>query len=164
MSYLSYNFVFKRLDKDGQVHEFHDTSTYYPNNPDYKWNEVSEPLRAAGYYGVTNGMHTLSFTLRNFVGRIYCQATLASNPTEDDWFNIKFCCCGKEYIQFDDQNVFNANGNLVIEYGTSGTFAESVVGNFTYLRVGVYRDYISENPDVPLMTRVGKLEEILINY
>ena len=52
----------------------------------------SDQLKGNGYYGYTDGLHTVSYKLTNFVGYIYFQATLLQNPTDSDWFNIKEYC------------------------------------------------------------------------
>lgn len=165
MALRSKNFLFRRIDKSGTEMDFQDTDSWYSTNNDYHWNEVSLPLAAGGYYGSTSGLHTIAFTLRNFIGRIYVEATLASNPTEADWFPIIFKESCKFYIEFTDTVIYNPNSEQTIyQHGTTGTFAENVVGNFTYLRVGVRRDYISIEPTELQKTLAGKLEEIQINY
>jgi hypothetical protein len=165
MALRSKNFLFRRKSKDGEYLDYQDTDSWYTTNEDYHWNEVSLPLAAGGYYGSTTGLHTLAFTLRNFIGRIYVQATLASNPTESDWFPIKFEESCNFYMEFTDTIIFNPNSEKTIYmHGVTGTFAENVVGNFTYLRVGVQRDYISTQPTELQKTLAGKLEEIQINY
>lgn len=165
MSLRSKNFLFKRLSQDGREREYAESDSWFPNNQDYKWNEVTMPMAAGGYYGSTNGMHTISFTLRNFTGRIYVQATLASNPTEEDWFYIEFkqSCC--KFLEFTDYRVTKTDGVMPNnQYGTTGTIAETLIGNFTYLRIGIDRSYIAEVPSLFQKQYAGKLEEILINF
>ncbi|AMM43794.1 structural protein [Pectobacterium phage vB_PcaM_CBB] len=165
MALRSKNFLFRRIGKDGEEMDYQDTDSWYNTNNDYHWNEVSLPLAAGGYYGSTSGLHTIAFTLRNFIGRIYVEATLASNPTEADWFPIKFEESCKFYIEFTDTVIYNPDSEKTIyQHGVTGTFAENVIGNFTYLRVGVRRDYISVEPTELQKTLAGKLEEIQINY
>ncbi len=165
MALRSKNFIFKRKGKDGKVLEYQESDSWYNSNPDYHWNETTIPLAAGGYYGSTSGLHTLAFTLRNFVGRIYVQATLASNPTEEDWFNIKFSESCNFYLEFTDTVIYAPEVEKTIhQYGVTGTFAENVVGNFTYLRVGIDRDYISTAPTDIQKSLAGKLEEVQINF
>jgi len=165
MALRSKNFLFRRISKDGEELDYQDSDSWYSTNNDYHWNEVSLPLAAGGYYGSTSGLHTIAFTLRNFIGRIYVQATLASDPTEADWFPIKFQECCNFYIEFTDTKIYNPDSEVTIyQHGVTGTFAENVVGNFTYLRVGIDRNYISVQPTELQKTMAGKLEEIQINY
>lgn len=165
MALRSKNFLFKRKAKDGTWQDFQDSDSWYDSNNDYHWNEVSLALAAGGYYGSTTGLHTIAFTMRSFVGRIYVQATLASNPTESDWFPIKFTESCKYYIEFTDTIIYNPDTrDTVREVGTTGTFAESVTGNFTYLRVGIDRSYISNDPSIVQKSLAGKLEECQVNF
>lgn len=166
MSLRSKNFLFRRKAQDGTMRDNADTDSWYPNhNDEYLWNEVSLPLAAGGFYGSTNGLHTLSFTLRNFSGRLYVQATLASDPKEEDWFNIEFKESCRPYMEFTDYILRRSDGFVpTMTYGTTGTFAETVIGNFTFLRVGISRDYITEAPSMFQKQYAGKIEEVLINF
>lgn len=165
MALKSKNFLFRRTGKDGKVADFPDTDSWYDTNNDYHWNEISLPLAAGGYYGSTTGLHTIAITLRNFIGRIYVEATLASNPSESDWFPIKFVESCKFYLEFSDTKIYNPDSKQTIyQHGVTGTIAENVVGNFTYLRVGVSRDYISIQPTNQQKSMGGKIEECQINY
>lgn len=140
------------------------------------WNMVSEPLRAAGWYGRTPGLHTISFTLRNFVGRIYVLATLENSTEAADanngWFPIYMA--GVEsvpWVQFPPQDAQNTQPVFPTQrYGTqtTGTFCETFFGNFTFLKAGIDRDYLKDSAtniiDDNDKYAVGKLEQILINF
>ena len=63
----------------GQVYPPYDGAS-----PDF----YSDKLRGNGYYGYTDGLHTVSYQLTGFIGIIEMQATLVSDPTDADWFNI----------------------------------------------------------------------------
>ena len=45
-------------------------------------------FKGDGYYGRSDGLHTVQYTYTGFSGVIVIQATLALNPTEDDWFEV----------------------------------------------------------------------------
>jgi len=81
--------------------------------------------RGDGFYGFADGLHTISFHVNNFTGRIHLDATLVENPTESDWFPISLEI-NTPYIQFDASSV------------TKGV---SFVGNFVYVRARVDRAY-----------------------
>ena len=49
---------------------------------------VGDKYKADGYFGLTDGLHTVSYNTTAFDGTIKMQGTLASSPTEDDWFDI----------------------------------------------------------------------------
>ena len=44
--------------------------------------------KADGFYGYTDGLHTSAFHLNAYIGSIKMQASLASTPTKDDWFDV----------------------------------------------------------------------------
>ena len=50
---------------------------------------VSEKVKADGYYGNSDGLHTVAYICSSdFVGTIKMQGSLATTPTEDDFFDI----------------------------------------------------------------------------
>lgn len=81
--------------------------------------------RGDGFYGFADGLHTISFHVNNFTGRIHLDATLVEDPIEDDWFPISLEI-NTPYIQFDASSI------------TKGV---SFVGNFVYVRARVDRAY-----------------------
>jgi len=49
----------------------------------------SIPAKGDGYFGSSDGLHTVMYTYdSNFIGTITMQASLATAPTEADWFDI----------------------------------------------------------------------------
>ena len=49
---------------------------------------TGEKFKGDGYYGRSDGLHTLQVDLNGFLGNIELQGTLAINPTADDYFPI----------------------------------------------------------------------------
>jgi hypothetical protein len=49
---------------------------------------TGEKYKGDGYYGRSDGFHTVQYTLTGFIGTVAIQATLAIDPTEDDWFTV----------------------------------------------------------------------------
>ena len=49
---------------------------------------TGEKFKGDGYYGRSDGFHSVQYTYSGFTGDIYIQGTLAVDPTEDDWFNV----------------------------------------------------------------------------
>ena len=43
-------------------------------------------FRGDGYYGRSDGVHTVQYDYTGLTGSITIQATLATTPTESDWF------------------------------------------------------------------------------
>lgn len=96
--------------------------TYGAANGEYNGTDInwySKPYKGDGYYGYTDGLHTASYKLTGFVGIIGFQASLATNPTDSDWFDIAESQVG--------------NGSTP---QTASTFA-NFSGNFVWVRVAV---------------------------
>jgi len=49
---------------------------------------TGEKYKGDGYYGRSDGFHTVQYTISGFVGTIDIQATLATIPETEDWFTI----------------------------------------------------------------------------
>jgi hypothetical protein len=49
---------------------------------------VGSAFKGDGYYGRTDGLHTVQYTYTGLSGNIIIQATLALEPTESDWFEV----------------------------------------------------------------------------
>lgn len=82
---------------------------------------TSEKFRADGYWGHTDGLHTVSINYHHLKGDFYIQGTLSLDPQDDDWFdiNINNTSSQKTYAEFN---------------GESGVNGFSFEGNFTYIR------------------------------
>jgi len=74
-----------------------------------------EKQQAASYYFGNKDLQTLTWTLIAFTGLVSVQATLAEDPTEDDWFTA-----------------YTIPGN-----NTTQTSYHNLQGNFVWLRVKV---------------------------
>jgi hypothetical protein len=49
----------------------------------------SIPAKGDGYFGNSDGLHTVMYTYdSNFIGTVTMQASLATAPAEADWFDI----------------------------------------------------------------------------
>lgn len=119
-----------------------------------QFNLTGNKVKAAGYFGASNGQHTVALYINDFTGRIVVEASLANEPSEEDWFPIEFD--GDAFIQYplDPNNPSGSNGD-------TGTFFKNFVGNFVWVRARVDRTYlqpISGNPDL------GSVKKILLNF
>ena len=87
----------------------------------------SIPAKGDGYFGGSDGLHTVMYTYdSNFIGTITMQASLATAPTEADWFDI------------DNSSV--SYSNLPISLATTTTSYVNFTGNFVWVRAVVQRD------------------------
>ena len=49
----------------------------------------SDKLKGDGYFGSSDGFHTVTHTVsNNFIGTLTTQATLATEPIDADWFTV----------------------------------------------------------------------------
>lgn len=76
---------------------------------------VGEKYKGDGYYGRSDGFHTAQYTVTGFTGTVNIQATLAVNPTTDDWFTV--------YTQTYST--------------TSGSFLTNFTGNYVWIRAQI---------------------------
>jgi len=86
------------------------------------WNGfVTDKHKGDGYYSQTDGFHTIAFhvgnTLEGQLLKIRAQGSLATNPTEDDWFDIAS-------TQIVDNDLD----------GSTSVFASNFSGNFVWIR------------------------------
>ena len=81
---------------------------------------TGDKYKGDGYYGRSDGFHTAQINLTSFLGTIELQATLAIDPTEDDWFNV-----------------YSQTHVLVNDEGTTGSTVTNFTGNYVWLRAKV---------------------------
>ena len=108
---------------------------------------TGDSVRGDGFYGFSDGIHTVQITVADYIGRIYIQGTLASEPVETDWFNIK--------VNGNDDYITYGVGAGT---GVTSTLAYTFQGNMVYLRAKVERSHLGL-----LITEVGTLGKILLN-
>ena len=92
------------------------TSTYQQDSTS---TVVGEKYRGDGYYGRSDGFHTVQINVTGVAGTIKMQGTLATVPTDADWFDID----GAEY---DSTTA-----------GKEGAFVYNFTGNFVWVRAHV---------------------------
>jgi len=116
-------------------------------------------IRGDGFYGLTEGNHTISIHLNNFTGRIWLEGTLADDPrnddcslqfdTDTDWFPI-YLTTVLPYLEFEQETSSNAY-----------TFQ----GNFVWLRIRLDRSYIQPEPDNQSdLAQLGVIRKVLLNH
>ena len=66
-------------------------------------------FRGDGYYGRSDGVHTVQYDYVGFTGQINLQATLEIDPQESDWFTVH-----TENVEQGTANgIINITGNYV---------------------------------------------------
>lgn len=118
---------------------------------------TGDKIRADGWYGFTDGLHTVSVYLMNFTGRVWFEASIASDPTEFDWFAVEIK--NSNFISFP-RNTLSPTGVS----GDTGAIGFNIVGNYTWLRVRVDRD-LSDPQTAPkvLAGLMGQVDRVLLN-
>ncbi len=117
-----------------------------------------DAVKADGYYGKTDGVHTISVTVNNFVGRIHIDASLATDPTEADWFPI-YLTSGNSFKQYPVTDIPSGTNGL----GDTITEAWTFRANLLWIRARVDRDYIDPLPTEYTSSDYGTVEKILLN-
>jgi hypothetical protein len=89
----------------------------YPTTATTTLTFISDKVKGDGYYGSSDGFHTVAYkTTYDFIGDIYMEASLATDPSNTDWFGV----VGTE-VNYSALNVrttstvdiFNFTGNFV---------------------------------------------------
>jgi hypothetical protein len=122
-----------------------------------KVNAVGQQTPGAGYSSTIGSLHTVSISVSNCIGRVYIEGSLASNPTDQDWFPIQLET-NRDYVEFpqDKNKPTGANG------GDTGTVAFSFGGNYIWIRARLNRDYLIPYPTDDQF--VGQVEKVLLNF
>lgn len=126
MSNLSQQFVFQINSGTGVI----SNSVSIPStavSPTGATLFYSDKLKGDGYYGSSDGLHTVSYTVApNFAGTCTIQASLTVVPGTGDWFDI------------DSTPIMYARGaNAVV---TTTTNYVNFNGNFIWVRAKIHRE------------------------
>jgi hypothetical protein len=99
---------------------------------------TGEKFRGDGYYGRSDGFHTVQVNLNEFIGRIEIQGTLAIDPTDEDWFTVSL---GGTVTSTVDTTglVSSASTAVTINYNQNETSVKTYnfTGNYVWLRAKV---------------------------
>lgn len=81
---------------------------------------VGEQFKGDGFYSRADGFHTVQYALNQLIGTVKIQGTLATTPTESDWFDI-----AETVHTAVDGDSTNAR---------TGSYLYNFVGNYVWLR------------------------------
>ena len=84
---------------------------------------TSDKVQGDGYYGRSDGFHTVQINLADFTGDLTFQGTLAVNPGDNDWFDIEIT---------DQLTTLSYSSD-----STSVNIFKNFIGNFVWIRVQV---------------------------
>ena len=100
-------------------------------------------FKADGYYGFTDGLHTVAFYLSEFVGQVGIQGTLAKEPGDGDWADLTLSGPTTDYN--------DSTG------GTTRVVTYNFTGNLTYIRAYVEFDATDT-------AGTGSVSKVLYNF
>jgi len=126
-------------------------------------NLTGDAIRADGYFGYTDGIHTVQVVVNNFTGSFGIQGTLATEPTETDWFDINLNA-NWNVSSADPKVSYPVNPAAPTgQDGDNGAKAFTFVGNFVYLRAVLDRSTIVEPSENSPTTELGNIDRVLLS-
>lgn len=110
---------------------------------------TGDKFKADGAYGATDGLHTVSWRLNAFKGRMWIECSLATTPAENDWFAIPI-----------------GSGTDYKEYATQTTITEATTFtvNAVWVRARVDRSAITPAPSSYSQATLGSVDTVLLNH
>jgi hypothetical protein len=96
----------------------------------------SDKVKGDGYYGMSDGLHTIMIDLNGFVGSIKIQGSLAQEPTEADWFMIEL---DRGAVSLDTTGKASALVETSLTYTSAETSIKSynATGNFVWIKADI---------------------------
>lgn len=97
---------------------------------------TGEKFRGDGFYGRSDGLHTIQIDLNGFIGRIEIQGTLAVEPAEEDWFSATL---GTGNQSVDTTGLIREENINRIDFNQPTTTVKSYnfTGNYVWIRAKV---------------------------
>jgi len=95
-------------------------TVYHNDGTNQPYDVTGETVQAASYYLGNQDLQTVSFSFSEVTGNLVVEGTLASTPTDDDWFKV---------YEVSANNQANTNANLK-------SFT-NLTGNFVYIRAKI---------------------------
>ena len=86
----------------------------------------SDAAKGDGFYGYSDGLHTVSWQLTGFTGKITIQASLVETPVDTDWFDVTLV-----------DPAGTASGTLQTYTTESSHKAYNFTGNFVNVRASI---------------------------
>lgn len=111
---------------------------------------IGDKFKGDGYYGRSDGLHTVQIDLEGFIGRIEIQATLEIDPQEEDWFTVQI---GTGAQSVDTTGLIRQENISYVDYVDTETSVKTYnfTGNYVWIRA-----YVSNWTD-------GTVNNILLN-
>lgn len=114
------------------------------DNTDNNTTAVGDPIRCDGWHGFGERLFTVAIHVSDFAGDVLIEASLADEPTNDDWFNVA------DPVTFERQT--QPTGALSAGF--------SFRGNYAWIRARMVR--ADSTFDIPDPT-YGFVDRVLLN-
>lgn len=116
--------------------------------------KVGKKVRGDGWYGYSDGKHTVAIHTSNFSGRIYIEGSLADEPGDNDWFAIPLDSNNptQGYVEFSHPftlGIGRSSPDFVVSYNFSG--------KFTWVRARLDRTYIFQTATQDQLKTLGSI-------
>ena len=98
---------------------------------------TSDKIKGDGYYGRTDGLHTVVWQLTDFVGTITIQGTLTTDPTTSDWVTIRLGAANSSSVDTTGLVSTGSISSITYSTATTATAAYNFTGNFVWLRATI---------------------------
>lgn len=85
---------------------------------------VGTPYKGDGFYGRSDGIHTVQYSVDGFIGVVEVQATLEVNPLEEDWFTVP-----------DTAHTSLSEDSTAVE--RDGSYIKNFTGNYIWIRAQI---------------------------
>ena len=111
---------------------------------------TGDKFKGDGYYGRSDGLHTIQVNLSGFLGEVQLQGTLAVDPTADDWFTVRL----------GSGQTIDTTGKIVSAITSKLEYTDNETSSKTYNFTGNYvwvRAYVSNWTD-------GTVNSIQLNH
>ena len=97
---------------------------------------TGNPFKGDGFYGRSDGLHTIQVNLIGFKGKIEIQGTLEVNPTGSDWFTVEL---GTGAQSVDTTGLITEQNITQVEYTSPATNSKTYnfVGNYVWIRAKI---------------------------
>ncbi len=128
-------------------------------NTGIEQNVTSDKAKADSFFGQKDGLHTMAWTLEDFTGRVFIDATLALDPEEIDWFPI-LLNGARAFIEYPLDSI-NPTG----PHGDTGVDAVTFKGNFLFVRFRIDRSFVVPVPTTDAEKGLlGSIDKVLLNH
>jgi hypothetical protein len=97
---------------------------------------IGNMFKGDGFYSRSDGFHTVQYTVTNFIGTASIQASLATVPTEQDWFTLA---------------VSNHISDATDTNNSDGSHLKNFTGNYVWIRAMV-------------LYTAGSIDSIMLNH